>query len=276
MLSSWYEELIKFMKKRIVTSFILVVAVFLFLYIASDHVFSMGVLLISLLGVHEWINLAKIKSSYTKKYLVIFIISVFLVSWAFKYLQFIALVFWIYVIFRLYQYEKQKIYSLNSMEIIILGSFALIPFIPCLFVLHANGNAWLVLFILVIAAADSGAYFVGNLKGKNRMLPILSPNKTIEGLVGGVIFAIVIALVILSFMHISFINYIIMTLICGIAALASVIGDIFESMIKRIAGVKDSGNILPGHGGILDRIDSYLPSLPVFVSLGYTFGILSI
>jgi phosphatidate cytidylyltransferase len=95
----------------------------------------------------------------------------------------------------------------------------------------------------------------------------------VEGLLGGFICSVIVALVFLLFMDVGFIDYIVMSFVCGIVAIVSVMGDVFESMMKRIAGVKDSGNVLPGHGGVLDRIDGYLPALPLFVLLGYLFGI---
>jgi phosphatidate cytidylyltransferase len=74
-------------------------------------------------------------------------------------------------------------------------------------------------------------------------------------------------------MDLSLLQYVSMVAISALIAIVSVIGDVFESMMKRIAGVKDSGNILPGHGGVLDRLDGYMPALPVFVMLGYLCGV---
>ena len=129
------------------------------------------------------------------------------------------------------------------------------------------------MFILVVAAADSGAYFTGKAIGKHKMLPRLSPNKTIEGLLGGMVCAVVVAVRFLLYMGLTPLEYVYMVLISALVAVLSVVGDVFESMMKRIAGVKDSGNILPGHGGLLDRLDGYMPTLPVFVLLGYLAGV---
>jgi len=101
----------------------------------------------------------------------------------------------------------------------------------------------------------------------------LSPNKTIEGLLGGLVSAVVVAVIFLFYMDLGLVQYIAMVAISALIAVISVIGDVFESMMKRIAGVKDSGNILPGHGGVLDRLDGYMPALPIFVMLGYLCGV---
>jgi phosphatidate cytidylyltransferase len=105
------------------------------------------------------------------------------------------------------------------------------------------------------------------------MLPRLSPNKTLEGLLGGLVSAVIVTVVFLIFMDLSFGQYLYMVVVSAFVAFLSVVGDVFESMMKRISGVKDSGKILPGHGGVLDRLDGYMPSLPIFVMLGYLAGV---
>ncbi|MFC4892377.1 phosphatidate cytidylyltransferase [Pseudofrancisella aestuarii] len=264
------------MKQRIVTGVLLALVVFGFLLVASDYIFGVGVFLVAILGAYEWIRLAGVSNNEDIiKYLAIYGVLAILVAALFKYIQFIFPVFWLYGVYKLYQYEKEKIEKLTSLEILIFGAFALTPFAASLYVLHSNGIAWVFLFILIIAAADSGAYFVGKSMGKTLLLPRLSPKKTIEGLIGGLILAIIVSIVFLLFMDLGFLKYLLMIIVCGVVSIVSVIGDVFESMIKRVAGVKDSGDILPGHGGILDRIDGYLPTLPLFVFLGYVVGVLN-
>lgn len=122
-----------------------------------------------------------------------------------------------------------------------------------------------VLFILLLVwAADVGAYFAGVRYGRNKMMPAVSPGKTMEGLCGGISLAFVVMMVIAHWAKIpadDFTGYYLTGLL---TVIASVFGDLNESMFKRCAGVKDSGRILPGHGGILDRIDSLTAAVPVF------------
>jgi len=130
-------------------------------------------------------------------------------------------------------------------------------------------GSFAVLFVfLLVWAADVGAYFTGKRWGRTKLMPDVSPNKTLEGLAGGVVLAILVMLVVAALIPVPrelWLNY----LIVGIAVvLFSALGDLNESMFKRCAGIKDSGSILPGHGGILDRIDSLTSAVPIF-ALGY-------
>ena len=115
---------------------------------------------------------------------------------------------------------------------------------------HIAALIWLT---VIVVATDIGAFVVGKSIGKHQFSPT-SPNKTIEGVVGGVVIATVLGF----FVGVTIVDIEKSVLISLIVAVASVFGDLFESLLKRRAGVKDSGNILPGHGGILDRIDGFL------------------
>lgn len=126
------------------------------------------------------------------------------------------------------------------------------PILPFFLLINLNqSNQHITLFIFLITFAhDSGAYFAGNFFGKHKLLPSISPKKTWEGLFGG-IFAIFIVLIV--FYKVSLAHAIFGAMILTIAATA---GDLFESWLKRRAGIKDAGTLLPGHGGLLDRFDS--------------------
>jgi len=130
--------------------------------------------------------------------------------------------------------------------------------------LQADG-AWLILLLLLIVwAADTGAYFAGKTFGKNKLAPTISPGKTREGLIGGLILAPVVALIAVQLMPISGIEPLHLVLLTLVTALVSVGGDLLISLHKRTSGFKDSGNLLPGHGGILDRVDSLIAAAPFF------------
>lgn len=120
-----------------------------------------------------------------------------------------------------------------------------------------SGLVYIFYSLFIIWATDSGAYFIGRSLGKNKLWPEISPNKTIEGSIGGVICALLVAVLFIFFTNIdaSFIQLAVITIILSVFGQ---IGDLVESALKRHYQVKDSGNILPGHGGILDRFDSLL------------------
>ena len=135
-----------------------------------------------------------------------------------------------------------------------------------------NGAWWICCFFLLVFAADIGAYFVGKRFGKTKLAPSISPGKTVEGLLGG-LFLVVLIFVPILFSIFSIQAALLLLVTIVVSAVASVAGDLFESKLKRHVGLKDSSQILPGHGGVLDRIDSLLAGAPFFsvglLLLGY-------
>lgn len=131
---------------------------------------------------------------------------------------------------------------------------------------YPRGGLLMVMLVLVVAAADVGAYFAGKSLGKHKMAPAVSPAKTWEGFWGGALTVAVVGLLIWYFLpvraaHISLPAVLAVVLI---TSMASVVGDLTVSMVKRESGTKDSGSLLPGHGGVLDRLDSLSGAAPVF------------
>lgn len=132
-------------------------------------------------------------------------------------------------------------------------------------------SLYIVLFgILIVWATDSGAYFIGRSFGRTKLIPSVSPNKTVEGAVGGVFLAVLLSFLLISFLgdKLPDLPLIEMLLLSALFSCAGQLGDLVESSIKRQFNVKDSGVILPGHGGILDRFDSMLFVLPLMQLLG--------
>ncbi len=164
------------------------------------------------------------------------------------------------------------------------GTLAVVPAWCALAVLHGDpadaarvgiiprNHLWLLTALMVVWMADTGAYFAGRKFGKHKLSPRISPNKTVEGLIGGVVAALVVGLVfaLIAGASAAQLPWIALTVVLTVGA--SVIGDLFESLLKRHAGVKDSSDLIPGHGGILDRVDSVLAALPVFVICKASFG----
>jgi phosphatidate cytidylyltransferase len=154
------------------------------------------------------------------------------------------------------------------------GTLSIIPAWCALVLLHygtstpshvdASGPRWALLALGIVWAADSGAYFTGVRWGRKKMIPHISPGKTWVGLWGGAIAAVAVGLAgakLLVGMKPAQLP--LMAVLVLITVAASVIGDLFESLMKRHSGCKDSGTLIPGHGGVLDRIDSVLAALPV-------------
>lgn len=137
-----------------------------------------------------------------------------------------------------------------------------------------QGKSWLILLTVITVFSDSAAYFVGRHLGRHKLAPAISPGKTVEGLLGGLAGSIVAAIIValLAFPGVSVVKMVALTIFLS---LVGVMGDLTESVIKRSMGVKDSGNILPGHGGVLDRLDSLMIAAPVLFYLIH-FGFLAV
>lgn len=164
----------------------------------------------------------------------------------------------------------QRMSLLFSLAILITLSLSCMSYLRTISpVRDSDGLFYVILALLMAWMSDTGAYFVGTFFGKHKLCPKLSPKKTVEGLFGGIAVSVLISLLVaLGYQHwflhdaaqVSYIGVLVLALIC---APLSVVGDLFASLIKRVCGVKDFGNIFPGHGGVMDRFDSLLFVFPI-------------
>lgn len=148
---------------------------------------------------------------------------------------------------------------------LLMGWLALLPaWLSCAYLRLQIDGEWKVLFLLaLVAAADIGAYFSGTQFGKHKLAPAVSPGKSWEGFYGGLLASVVVAFLVWRLFW-EQLPLLALLLIAALTMFASVLGDLLESMLKRYRGVKDSGSILPGHGGVLDRFDSISAAAPIF------------
>lgn len=187
-----------------------------------------------------------------------------------KLISLIGAVWWLFVCVWLWRFEFAKPdTSLNRSIKLLAGSLCVIPAWCALAWLHGSsdiGPRW-ALFALAIAwAADSGAYFAGVRYGKTKMAPRISPGKSWEGVLGGVIAILLLAIAAnQKWLYLDWSELGWLLLLTTITMFFSVIGDLFESLMKRHSGYKDSSHLIPGHGGLMDRLDSLLAVLPIFV-----------
>lgn len=151
---------------------------------------------------------------------------------------------------------------------LLAGSLAAVPAWAALVWLHQlpeHGPRWALFAVMLVWAADTGAYFVGVRMGKHKMAPRISPNKSWEGFCGGLAGASLVAVFAVKLLGLGWDDLPVLVFLTIVAAMMSVAGDLFESLLKRHSGHKDSGRLIPGHGGMLDRLDSLLAALPVFM-----------
>jgi phosphatidate cytidylyltransferase len=144
---------------------------------------------------------------------------------------------------------------------IFYGYFLVSPMVIVTTIVFTQNKILLLVPFLMIWVADIGAYFIGKNFGKNKLAKNISPGKTIEGALGGFVCNIIFASTLVYYFAVSF--YIMLFFAIIITAL-SIFGDIYQSFLKRQSNLKDSGSIIPGHGGLFDRLDSFCPSLPIF------------
>lgn len=198
-----------------------------------------------------------------------------------QYILWIAVAWWCCSAFLTYLYPRCSNFWSNHRSV--RGVFGLLTLIPTWFAFivlrsydyqantYHGAQLIMVLFVLVWSA-DIGAYFFGKAIGKTKLLPNVSPGKTIEGFLGGIFTAAILMLGFGFIMDFTASQLITILAVTFLITTISVLGDLNESMFKRQAGVKDSGSILPGHGGILDRIDSLTATAPIFALCFILFG----
>ncbi len=165
----------------------------------------------------------------------------------------------------IYELIKLRVFSLQSLLAFIL----IVTAILCLY-LYELERSLILIAVIISVATDAFAFFAGKVLGRNKIFPIISPNKTLEGTIGGVVSSVVInsLMITLIFQNsLKTLDVIMLTLMIFICAVAAVFGDLLISSIKRQANLKDTGSLIPGHGGLLDRIDSHILCIPVFFVL---------
>lgn len=286
------------MKQRIITGVILGIVALLAILFLPTALFSLLLLLISVIGLFEWSNLLKLSGGQKMLYIGVGGVTLLLVVGAllmgnretdqlvgglalfvrsnpilFGLLLLMAL-FWLMMPFILSIYARRPLAFLTNREFLFVVSILSLAALIITLTVLQQGLILLLYLILLVIIADSGAYFVGRKLGKRKLAVTISPGKTVEGALGGIILAGLFSFgAILYFTSgdtpifvaqervMLILNFISLSLL---VVIISISGDLFESVVKRHAGMKDSGNILPGHGGILDRIDALTAAAPLF------------
>ncbi|KGM57069.1 phosphatidate cytidylyltransferase [Lysobacter arseniciresistens ZS79] len=238
-----------------------------------------------LLGLWEWFDLAEIEDTLARTVLLVAHLAVMVaLVWAsrsttgfsfvlFQLMTVAGVIWWLLALAWLGRYNFASDHETYARVFkLAAGALSMIPAWCALAWIHAsepNGHRWLLAALAVVWAADTGAYFAGRTFGGKwfggrRLAPRISPNKTFEGLAGGMLAAVLAGVAFSLIAGAGVAQLPAVALVSLAAGLFSVVGDLFESLLKRHVGVKDSGHLIPGHGGILDRLDGVLAALPVF------------
>ncbi len=217
------------------------------------------------LAAWEWGSLY-LKTPYSK---VAYIVALWILSWLgywlFVPLLVVAFLWWVLATILLILPLNRLTWLKQRAALTMIGYLLLVPAWVCAVRVHEFSHLVIFTVIMFVCFADTGAYFIGFKYGKTKLAPILSPKKTVAGLWGGLAVGLVAGMAMVALMPDMTWGKALLWLILGaFIILVSVMGDLFESLIKRICDTKDSGSLLPGHGGILDRVDSLCAALPVY------------
>jgi phosphatidate cytidylyltransferase len=284
------------MLTRIFTAALLIPLVVLAVLYLSPNSFAVGLGAVALLSLYEWFKLF-IKPSKRNSIKFLFGLSIYLLggiglmvfasagelyhyhsdSLLFQILVgfWIGIFLWMWLAKPLKSYPTQIIvnhsldsFGLGQLAWLLTGYIVVIGFwlgVMTLRVMPTLGPIYILSLFVFVWLADSGAYFIGKKFGQTKIFPKGSPNKTFAGFFGGYFSAVMIAII--TYVNLDHLNSMPIwqfILLASVLYLFAVYGDLFESVIKRLQGVKDSGQILPGHGGILDRLDSLYATVPLY------------
>jgi len=265
------------LKQRVITAAVLLVICIALFFFASESVFQFAMAIIAAAAAYEWANLSAVKERAAQIVSVIvgfcaLVINGFLLDPGFVlFMAIIGFVFWLFALHQLRTAPVRTSIRQSDWLGVLIGADLILITVACLQSLRfeaPHASAWLLLFCLALVwAMDTGAYFAGKRFGRTKLAPKISPGKTKEGVIGGV--AAASSLFLLTALFGSWPEGTLFPVFLAslIASPFSVVGDLYESRMKRAAGAKDSSDLLPGHGGVLDRIDGVLATVPIFTAI---------
>ncbi|MDJ0905062.1 MAG: phosphatidate cytidylyltransferase [Woeseiaceae bacterium] len=256
------------MKQRIITALIALVVLLFVLFRAPQEV-ALGVIIaVMLAGAWEWSAFLELGNDALRLVYVAAIgallAAVTLLDVDITLVLQVALVWWLAALVWTFFFPT----PIPAVVRWLSGALVLVPLYLALIVLYQAGPELLLFALLIVWVADTGAFFAGKFLGRVKLAPEISPKKTWEGVIGGLV-----AVVLLTLLRTTWAETDLQVMIpfCLAVASLSIVGDLTVSMFKRTAGLKDSGSLFPGHGGVLDRIDSISAAAPLF-ALGVTWA----
>lgn len=252
-------------RQRLLTTLVLVPLVLAAIYYSNFWVFASVVVLMMMACGLEWLQLIPLHHLTTK---IVFLLLLFCISlvihYVYSYWLLLGLGLWLLIFLALLSYPRSQALWGHSF-IIALFCLLLLPLfgqsLMSIYELESGKNL-IVYLMCLVWAADIGAYLAGKLWGKHKLIPAVSPGKTIEGVAGGIFLCMLVALA--GYYYFKPQAALAWGIIALLVFMISLLGDLFISMLKRRSHLKDTGHLLPGHGGILDRLDSLIAAAPAF------------
>lgn len=265
------------LKQRIITAVILAPIIVWIILSVSSHFLAWVLGIFVLLAAWEWSTLCGWRHYLARGFYLITVSLCLAVSyWEIEHHFFnilfmltITCLWWVLACYWIWCYQNNidKLPTSSSIKAL-LGLLILLPAWIALLTLHGHvhwGKEWVVFLLALIWVADSGAFFVGKRWGRTKLANRVSPSKTWEGVIGALVSSTMLALGYGLFKLMPLNTLLLFMLLCILTVISSIIGDLLESLFKRQMNMKDSGQLLPGHGGVLDRIDSLTSAAPLFV-----------
>lgn len=266
------------LKQRIITALVLLPFALGGFFLLDGALFALFIGAVVSLGAWEWARLAGLTAQVQRVAFAVLVaallLGLYLVPVLAPWVLLCALIWWALATALVLGYPASSRYWVGLPAKLIIGLLILLPAWQGLVLFKQWPEAnWLILAVMVLVwGADIGAYFSGRRFGKRKLAPQVSPGKSWEGVFGGLLATLLICVGVAIYRDWSFASLLLGLLGTALVVLISVVGDLTESMFKRQAGVKDSSNLLPGHGGVLDRIDSLTAAIPVFAALLWLAG----
>jgi len=249
------------MRQRVITAVIALLALMLVLFVVPEYVALIVIVAVMLAGAWEWSAFLDVSGNTVRVAYVVAIgallVAASLLSFDTDLILKVSMVWWVTALIWSFFFPTPVPTVVRWLS----GALVLVPLYVALITLYTAGPIVLLFALLIVWVADSGAYFAGKALGRVKLAPAISPGKTWEGVIGGL--AAVVVLVLLRSLWVDT-NLSIFIPFCLAVACLSIVGDLTVSMFKRTAQVKDSGTLFPGHGGVLDRIDSIAAAAPLF------------
>jgi phosphatidate cytidylyltransferase len=261
------------LKQRIITALILLPIALCGFFLLEGSNFALFIGLVVTLGAWEWARLAgfdaqPMRVAYAAIVALILLVMHILPDLA-PWVLGASVIWWGVATYLVLTYPRSSEHWASAACKLVIGLLILLPAWQGLVEIkkYPLGN-WLIMAVMVLVwGADIGAYFSGRAFGKRKLAPQVSPGKSWEGVYGGLVLSLVITAIVGLVRDWSFAQVLMGLIGAAVIVFISVVGDLTESMFKRQSGIKDSSNLLPGHGGVLDRIDSLTAAIPVFAVL---------
>jgi phosphatidate cytidylyltransferase len=266
------------LKQRIITALVLLPFALGGFFLLDGGLFALFIGAVVSLGAWEWARLAGFTAQVQRvayaALVAVLLFALYLLPGLAPWVLVLGVLWWALATFLVLGYPASSRYWTQVPVRLLIGLLILLPAWQGLVLFKQWPEAnWLILAVMVLVwGADIGAYFSGRRFGKRKLAPRVSPGKSWEGVFGGLLATLLICLLVGLYRGWSALDLFLALAGTALVVLVSVVGDLTESMFKRQSGVKDSSNLLPGHGGVLDRIDSLTAAIPVFAALLWLAG----